>query len=290
MAWREDLKVTKMRAERLFLGNYHGGLGREITATPMEINRLAGSITHEDFKDHPAFSMKKDISAVPSGAAGDENLYITRNSIIEQHIIGTQTIILPVPVVGGGWDIEGDQTENDGYEFNWGGLVAGGVCTFKIGTTAAFFARLKFNIADVSFAKEFAFGFRTVEAYQANIDDYNNMAVLNMLAGDIKIETIDDNGATTTTDTTDNGVDATDTIFEVRVSSAGVVTYLIDGVAPSTTAAHTIDTGDVVCPFIYYKQGATTFAGDVILKEMTCGLQSDDPQRNEAGNYDYLAD
>jgi hypothetical protein len=67
------------------------------------------------------------------------------------------------------------------------------------------------------------------------------MAVINCLAGDFKIETIDDNNATTTTDTTDNASDGTDHTIEVRVSAAGVVTYLIDGVAPTTTAAFTID-------------------------------------------------
>jgi hypothetical protein len=277
MAREEDIKVTKMRASRLFLGNGNGNMGKEVLADANEINGLQASITREDFSNDPRFSMKSDATGVPTGTAGDENFYMTTNSIITQHIIGTQTIILPVPVVGGGWDIEGDQTEDEGYEFNWGGLVAGGKCVFKVGTSAAFFARLKFNIADVSFAKEFAFGFRTVEAFQAAIDNYNNMAVINCLAGDFKIETIDDNNATTTTDTTDNASDATDHTIEVRVSAAGVVTYLIDGVAPTTTAAFTIDDGDNVCPFLFYLQGATTFAGDVILKEMVCGLQADDP-------------
>ena len=49
---------------------------------------------------------------------------------------------------------------------------------------------MKFAIADVSDTDDCAFGFRKVEAYQANIDDYDEMAALNVISGDIKIETI----------------------------------------------------------------------------------------------------
>jgi hypothetical protein len=115
-------------------------------------------------------------------------------------------------------------------------------------------------------------GFRKAAAYTANIDDYTDFAVLNVISGDIYIETADDNAATTSTDTTDNWADGASKTLEVYVSAAGVVTYKIDGVAPTTTAAFTFDNGDTVVPFFYFLHAADV-AGSVLLESWECGLQ-----------------
>lgn len=208
--------------------------------------------------------------SAPTGATGDENLMMLNGGTFEYHILGTQTILAPV-LGTGGLDVGMDQTANDGVEICCGiNAVNKGV--FTVGTSPAFFARLKFSIADVSGTDDCAFGFRKVEAYQANIDDYDEMAVLNVISGAINIETILNAGDTTTTDTTDTWADGATHELKVKVSAAGVVTYEIDGRAPTTTAAFTFDTGEVVVPFFYFLND-TDLAGAVILKEFECGYQ-----------------
>jgi len=87
----------------------------------------------------------------------------------------------------------------------------------------------------------------------------------------VQIATALNNASMTETDTTDNLADATTTTWEVLVSSAGVVTYKIDGSAPSTTAAFTFDDGDLVTPFMHHL--ATGATGAVTLQNLTHGRQ-----------------
>lgn len=203
------------------------------------------------------------------GTTGDENVMVLGQNVFEYHILGTQTITAP-SLVATGLDVGMDQTNADGVEISQG-ITAQSKVAFTVGTDA-FYGKCKFSVADVSGAAECAFGFRTAEAYQANIDDYNNMAVLNMQGGAINIETIDDNAATTTTDTTDTWADGATHTLEVYVSAARAVTYKIDGAAPTVTAAFSIDAGDVVVPFFHFLHGSDV-AGAVILQEWEVGLR-----------------
>jgi hypothetical protein len=206
-----------------------------------------------------------------TGTAGDENLYMWPGLILEQHILGTQTILF-CGMTTTGLDIGSmDQTANDGMEL-CPGISSDHDQRFVVGTDAAFYAEAKIKVADVSGTDDLAFGFRKVEAYQANIDDYDEMAVLNVISGDINIETILNGGTTTTTDTTDNLADAGTVSLKVLVSAAGVVTYQIDGAAPTATAAFTFDDGEVVVPFLYFLQD-TDIAGTVELIHWECGHQ-----------------
>lgn len=205
-----------------------------------------------------------------TGDAGDENRLLFHDAYFEYHILGTQTILFPQRAATG-LDISMDQTNNDGVEFG-NGIETGMGASYTVGTDPAFFAKCKFSIADVSGTDDCAFGFRKLEAYQANIDDYDEMACLNVISGDIKIETILNNGATSTTDTTNNWADAETHTLEVYVSGTGVVTYKIDGAAPTTTATFTFDTGEVVIPFFYFLHDSDV-AGAVVLQEWEVGLQ-----------------
>jgi hypothetical protein len=164
-----------------------------------------------------------------------------------------------------------DQTANDGLELNHG-IFSSQIPAFIIGTNPAFFLRARFSIEDVSGTDDCAVGFRKVEANQANIDDYADMAVLNVISGDIKIETILAGAATVTTDTTDNWADLATHELVIYVSATGVVTYTIDGVAPTVTAAYTFANGAVVMPFFYFLQDSD-IAGAVPLMQWECGYQ-----------------
>jgi len=206
-----------------------------------------------------------------TGTAGDENMLMWPGLTLEYHILGTQTIVFP-SMTTTGLDIGSlDQTANDGLEL-CPGINSDHDQRFVVGTDAPFYAEAKIKVADVSGTDDLAFGFRKVEAYQANIDDYDEMAVLNVISGDINIETILNGAATTTTDTTDNLADAGTVSLKVLVSAAGVVTYQIDGAAPTTTAAFTFDDAEVLVPFLYFLQD-TDIAGTVELIHWEAGHQ-----------------
>lgn len=213
--------------------------------TQNRINRLH---TYETFDANPVTS--KVAGGAATGTAGDRNVLNVGSSLFEYCILGTQTILAP-SLTATGLDIAMDQTANDGIELNHG-ITAKQRHSYIIGTDGPFFFRVKFKIGDVSGTDDCAIGFRKVEANRPNIDDYLDMAVLNVISGDIKIETILNNAATTTTDTTNNWADGETHELKVKVSAAGVVTYEIDGVAPTATAAFTFDSADVVMPFLYF--------------------------------------
>jgi hypothetical protein len=77
---------------------------------------------------------------------------------------------------------------------------------------------------------------------------------------------------TVTTDTTGTWADAATKTLEIKVSSAGVVTYLVNGVAPATVAAYTFTAAAVVIPFFYFLNH-TDLAGAVNLIAWEVGYQ-----------------
>jgi len=228
-------------------------LNRRFTLEEFEINPVTAGIA----------------GGAATGTTGDENVMAFEDNIFEYHILGTQTILAP-SLAASGLDISMDLTADDGVEVSQG-ITARSRSAFVIGTDAFYF-KATFTITDVSGTDDCAAGFRTAEAYQANIDDYNNMAALNVISGDIKIETIDDNAATTTTDTTDNWADTESHELAVYVDVNGVVTYQIDDAAPTATAAFTWDDGDTVVPFFYFLHD-TDVAETTYLQAWECGLQ-----------------
>lgn len=234
---------------------------------------LLGRSTKSDRQTFESFEVNPVTAKVAGGAASGTgnavNVMAFEKNVFEYSPKGTQTITAP-SLAAGGLDVGMDQADNDGVEITQG-ITARSKAAFTVGTDA-FYAKCKFSIQTVAGTDDCAFGFRTAEAYQGNIDDYNNMAVLNVISGDIKIETIDDNAATTTTDTTDNWADGETHTLEVRVSAARAVTYLIDGAAPTTTAAFSWDAGDVVVPFFFFLHANAAQAGSVLIQEWEVGL------------------
>uniref|UniRef100_A0A6M3KBW2 Uncharacterized protein n=1 Tax=viral metagenome TaxID=1070528 RepID=A0A6M3KBW2_9ZZZZ len=189
------------------------------------------------------------------------------------HDKGIQTLREPA-VAATGMDYAYDQTSDDGWEWCLEPVTTKGIegiTKFTVGA-AAFYAKLRFSIADVSGTDDCAFGFRKVEAFQANLDDYDEMATLNVISGNITIETIINAATTVTTDTTDDWANLGIHTLEVYVSKAGAVTYKIDGVVPTTTKAFSFDTSEVVTPFMFFLNAAD-LADSLILEELEYGLQ-----------------
>ena len=208
----------------------------------------------------------------PTGTAGDVNTLVCSTGHMQYHVLGTQTILAPIRV-DGGLNITQDLTNNDGLEYTTGceapadtvisDTAGASVGTFVVGTDAPVYAAWKVKITDVSGTDDCAFGFRKCEAYQANVDDYDEAAFLNVISGNINIETILNAAATTTTDTTDDWADlATKTVMCIvdcdgslsNDGTVGKVYFCVDGINPTTEAASRFkfDSGELIQPFWYF--------------------------------------
>lgn len=234
---------------------------KEITAKGF----LAFESTKETFEANPATSAVAGGAA--SGTAGVANVMAIGQNMFEYAAKGTQTITAP-SIVANGLNIGMDQTANDGVEIGHG-ITSRSKHAYTIGVDEVFIS-VQFSIEDVSGTDDCLVGFRKTQAYQANVDDYTDMAALNVIAGAINIETILNNAATTTTDTTDTWANEETHTLEVRISKTGAVTYLIDNEPPTVTAAFTFDAGDVVVPFLFFLND-TDLAGEVALKNWQVG-------------------
>jgi hypothetical protein len=213
--------------------------------------------------------------AAASGSTGALNILACEGELHEYHIKGAgQTATVPYTVANG-LNVSLDAADDEGLEIVFGGEGGASEGYSKLGFTVgtdAFFCKLKFEIADVSDTDDCALFFRKLEAHEANFDDYDTLVSLNVISGDIKIETMVNDAVATTTDTTNNWADTEEHTLELYVSAAGVVTYQIDGAAPTATAALTLADADVVVPGLFLLHAAASTAG-VVLKEFECGRQ-----------------
>jgi hypothetical protein len=227
-----------------------------ITGTVKEIDAEFLAATGDDitFQQSPLTCTAADTGGVATGANTDLNLLMLQNGIImEQYCIGAQTIIKPV-MTASGLLISGDLTVAEGFEYNFGAARTNSRHAFTIGTSAAFFFECQFTVADVSSADPYMIGFRRSAANNASVEAYSDYSLIGLdqtvNEGTVIIKTELNSGGTTNTNTTDVFTDGQTHTFRVLVSAAGVVTYLIDGVAPTITAAFTFDNGDIICPLI----------------------------------------
>lgn len=220
----------------------------------------------EEFKVQPVCTLINATTAGPSGTADTANTAQFGSNVFEYVAKGTQTIIGLGSLSTTGCSVAGDQTDNDGREIAFaGGITSRALRAYTVGS--AFYARLKFSIATVLGTDDCAFGFRKAEAYQTNLDDYDEMAVLNVISGNINIETILNGAGTATTDTTENWADGETHELRVNVAADGAVTFAVDGNAPTTTAAFSFDAGEVVIPFMFFLQANAAQTGAMNLIE-----------------------
>ena len=211
-----------------------------------------------------------------TGATGDENVLMFNNGeTLYHHVLGTQTLVTP-NIVAAGLDISQDLTQDDGMEL-CGAPSTGTGIQFTVGTDAAFYFSCAITCTDVSGTDDFAIGFRKVEAFQAALDNYDEMAAFNLNGSGtttkvIQLETILNGATTVTTATGDTWADTASKTLKVMVSAAGVVTFTIDGSAPTTTAAFTFDDAEVVTPFVHLLH-ASDVAEATIITAWDVGFQ-----------------
>ena len=192
------------------------------------------------------------------GTAGDTTLHQYNDGLeFTLYPIVAQDNDAPAMATTGA-DYAYEQDDDDGIEWRMHDNTCKGregINSFTVGKQA-FSATLEFSIGDVSGTDDCAFGFAKVEAHAAAIDNRDESAVLNVISGDITIETILNGAATGVQDTGDNWGDGEVHSLGVFVDKAGAVTFKIDGAAPTTTATFSFDLGEVVTPSFYLLQAA----------------------------------
>lgn len=125
-----------------------------------------------------------------------------------------------------------------------------------VNVSGAFFIECKFKVTTDNLVTELFIGFRKQGVYTPTLSSYSDFATIGIHGvnspAKIQIQTQLASGGVTVTDTTNTWASGATHILRVNVSSTGVVTYLIDGVAPSTTAALTLTASQNVVPFVWY--------------------------------------
>lgn len=250
-----------------------------VTGTVKEIDAefLYASGTDLVVQQSPICQSNATTGAAPTGSNGDVNLvHLQDGCLMEQFIIGTQTIIAP-RMTSNGLSIELDQTNAEGAEYNFGARNnAKHVYTAQ--TSDAFFAEATFYVEDYSGCAPLMMGFRKVEANNAVLADYTDYAAIGInqatSATNATILSELNGGGQTATDTTD-ALAAEPNSFKVGVFVAanGAVTFEVDGSAASAAPSYTFDSGDKVMFFIHFLNGADV-AGEVSLVDLKIGYQA----------------
>jgi hypothetical protein len=212
--------------------------------------------------EHPVIQLADGTAADTVLHSYADGLSMTFSAVV------AQAIDRPAPTTAG-MSYAYDQTDNDGIELVYSCVTTKGregIDRFTVGSQA-FSAELEFSIAVVAGTDVGNFGFRKVEALQADLHDYDEMAGLFPISGNISIQTIINDAATVTTDTTANWANTEVHKLKVLVDKAGAVTYKINGAAPSTTAAFSFDIGEVVTPFLHFLQANASQTGAFVLRK-----------------------
>jgi hypothetical protein len=210
----------------------------------------------DNFQVNPVTA--KVAGGAATGTAGDNNVLFTRNNAYEWFVIGTQTILAP-SLDSFGLNLVQDNTAGDGIELCMGVTALSPAC-FIIGTDAAFFFTCEFKVQDASGVNPLIIGFRKVAAFDATLANYTDFASIGIVGtanpNTIKIQTQIATGGVVTTDTTQTVADGATFRVSVKVSSTGVVTYLVNSAAPTVTAAYTFATALSVIPFVRFTEAA----------------------------------
>ena len=255
-----------------------GTVAGAVTLSSTVTQALQSNVTKFDLGAQVSLDPQSD-GSIFSGATGEINQWGFRcGNTLAVHAIGTQTLLAPA-LNAAGLDVSGDQTNNDGWAMRGRSVASLGRLNkdyFTVGTSPAFYFKVKFTLADVSGLDDIRCGFAKVEAHNANPDALDELAAMHVVSGDIKTTTIINNASTVTTDLTapssGDWADGATHTFKILVSAAGVVTYELDDTAPTGAVAFTFDDAEVVTPYWFHRHDSDV-GGAVIWQEMEFGLQ-----------------
>jgi hypothetical protein len=199
----------------------------------------------------------------PTGATGDVNVLHLRDSAWYYSILGAGQTKLAPSLNGslGAIDIGLDVDVSEGVEYIPGALTqAKNPFAVTIGTSPNAGFRATLRVTDITGLAELALGWRKAENFQALIDNYDEMAAINVQLGTVNRETILNGAATVTVDTGETVVNDTSFSLEVRLVGRGARMFLNDEEL-SIGAAFNFDVGEVVVPFLHFLQAGGANSG-----------------------------
>jgi hypothetical protein len=242
-----------------------------------------GRYCFDNFSQEPLCWVKGSIIAsTPTGPAGTDatqNCVFTGRHTFEYTFIGDNTdAFVPVLASEGGYNW-GATTEllGRGLEINFGGLYAGHPRCYKSGTDE-YFARILLNIEDVS-GIDLVFGFRKNEDNTNVLTNYTDVFGIQILGDSssglaaVNIFNILNSGTDIVTASSENLTDLTSVELEVRVKGR-TARFFFDGAELSPNTSYTVDSGDVVAPFMWMTD-TTDLGGAVKVLAFECGLLDD---------------
>lgn len=197
--------------------------------------------------------LEHDGTAFSGTASANNVLYLTRGNRMVAFPLGAGQTASP-GLIAGGLDMTGDSANNEGYELVSHVAAATG-SPLIIGEAPDFYFSVTFTLGDVSDTDDFHCGLRKVEAVEAGVDDYTDVASLCIITSAnpaaVQTCTAEDNAAMGEVDTTDTLADDTETTWRFNVdSSSGDVEFLADGATPTVpVTTFDFDLGDAVHPF-----------------------------------------
>ena len=209
-----------------------------------------------------AVDQEGHIPLASAPVAGDEIAFKTDKHTFLSHVQSVNgTVAWALPYTSSnGLELNVDDNATDGilgWEFTHS-LLSGHKSAYTVGSfpepDKKVFFEVAFNETDISDITKLFVGWRKAEAFQADIDDYDELAAIGIdSSANIDIITILNNAATSTTDTTDNKTEGTAITLKVVVDNDGRVEFLLNGAAPTTVPAQfTFDSGEVLIPFVHF--------------------------------------
>lgn len=193
----------------------------------------------------------------PTGSDTDENVAVIPGFPpleLAYYVNGAATVLGPAVDLTNGYLVASlDGAASEGVEYVPGGAVtAHNPLATVVGTDKPMFLRLKVALETVANVAEFGVGFRKAEAFQAGIDNYDEMAAFNVQAGDVEIHTILNGADTVEVDTGDDMADGVARTLEVWLMGR-TLRFFVDGAQYKSTFQ--FDSGEVVIPFIHVLNG-----------------------------------
>lgn len=217
-----------------------------------------GTYVYEKFNYMP--NVTKSVGyGDPTGATGDVNLAMFRNMNAAWSVKGAgQTILGPSVVIGEqALDVSQDQGVDEGVEYNFGATQGiGNPLAYITGTTKPVQARLKLKLPDVSGAAECAFGFREIESSQAFLDDYTDLACINVQAGVVNVEEILNNAATVTRNSGEVATDGQTIELKVRLTGRGIRYFFNGQELIQAATAYQFQNAINLLPFFFFLHAA----------------------------------
>jgi hypothetical protein len=248
------------------------------------------------------------VTAVPTAAAAQTDIAVSHGGNVYELYQTTAQTILPFAHDSKGWEISGDEVDNETLEIVPGGNKSSSPLAFTLSnsTTAGddFFIRAVFEFTDASGSDQFGIGFRKQEAFAVPTSFlttgdgiYTDFVLFGFAATVADPNPVniayDQNNSGSTTVQAANFTWADTLVHELQIRVIGrKPQFLINGVRLGNPVAKdalgntiasqstvtgpviTLDEGDVMVPFIFLRHDAAV-AEDTYLRELEIGRMVD---------------